>query len=76
MCSSQYGLPWWLSTKESACKAGDASSIWVGKIPWRRAWQPTLALLPRGSHAQRSPEGRSPWGRTELNTAEATQQQQ
>ena len=41
------GLPWWLSSTESACKAGatgDVGSIsdpWAGNIPWRRAWQPT-----------------------------------
>ena len=33
--------------------------IWVGKIPWRRAWQPTLALLPGESHGQRSLAGRA-----------------
>ena len=27
---------------------------WVGKIPWRRAWQPTLVILPRESHGQRA----------------------
>ena len=27
---------------------------WVGKIPWRRKWQPTPVLLPRISHGQRS----------------------
>jgi len=32
------GLPWWLSSKESACSAGDACrrqrfDSWVGKIP-------------------------------------------
>ena len=26
---------------------------WVGKIPWRRAWQPTPVFLPRESHGQR-----------------------
>ena len=26
----------------------------VGKIPWSRKWQPTPALLPGKSHAQRS----------------------
>ena len=26
----------------------------VGKIPWRRAWQPTLVFLPGESHGQRS----------------------
>ena len=27
---------------------------WVGKIPWRKAWQPTPILLPGESHGQRS----------------------
>ena len=26
---------------------------WVGKIPWRKAWQPTPVLLPGESHGQR-----------------------
>ena len=26
----------------------------VGKIPWRRAWQPTPVFLPGESHGQRS----------------------
>ena len=26
----------------------------VGKIPWRRAWQPTPVFLPGDSHEQRS----------------------
>ena len=25
----------------------------VGKIPWRRKWQPTLVFLPRETHGQR-----------------------
>ena len=33
---------------------------WVGKIPWRRAWQPTPVLLPGESHGQRSLVGYSP----------------
>ena len=36
---------------------------WVGKIPWRRAWQPTPVFLPGESHGQRSLAGCSPWGR-------------
>ena len=28
----------------------------VGKIPWRRAWQPTPVFLPGESHGQRSLE--------------------
>ena len=37
-------------------------SPWVGKIPWRRKWQPTPVLLPRKSHGQRSLVGYNPWG--------------
>ena len=33
---------------------------WVGKIPWRRAWQPTPVFLPEESNEQRSLEGYSP----------------
>ena len=32
-------------------------SPWVGKIPWRRAWQSTPVFLPGESHGQRSPVG-------------------
>ena len=44
------GLSCWLSRKESAHSAGDVRDCgfnsWVGKIPCRRKWQPTLAFLP------------------------------
>ena len=33
---------------------------WVGKIPWRRAWQPTPVFLPGESHGQRGLVGYSP----------------
>ena len=36
---------------------------WVGKIPWRRKWQPTPAFLPGESHRERSLAGYSPWGK-------------
>ena len=32
-------------------------SPWVGKIPWRRAWQLTLVFLPGEFHGQRSLAG-------------------
>ena len=35
---------------------------WVGKIPWRRAWQPTPVFFPGESHRQRSLADYSPWG--------------
>ena len=33
---------------------------WVGKIPWRRSWQPTLIFLPGESGEQRNLAGYSP----------------
>ena len=36
--------------------------LWVGKIPWRRKWQPTPVFLPGKSHGQRGLVGYSPWG--------------
>ena len=35
---------------------------WVGKMPWRRKWQPTPVLLPGKFHGWRSLVGYSPWG--------------
>jgi len=43
---------------------------WVGKIPWRRKWQSTPALLPGKSHGQRSLIGYSPWGHKESDRTE------
>ena len=43
---------------------------WVGKIPWRRKWQPTSVFLPGESHGERSLVGHSPRGRKELDTTE------
>ena len=41
---------------------------WVGKIPWRRAWQPTPLFLLGKSHGQRSLVGYDPWGCKESDT--------
>ena len=35
---------------------------WVGKVPWRRKWQPSPEFLPGESHEQRSLVNYSPWG--------------
>ena len=43
---------------------------WVGKIPWRRKWQPTPVCLPRKFHGWRSLVGSSPWGHKESDKAE------
>ena len=45
------GFPWWLSRKESTCKTGGCGFYpWVGKIPWRKKWQPIPVPLHRRSH--------------------------
>ena len=43
---------------------------WVGKVPWRRAWQPTPVFLPGESHGQRSLVGYNPQGHKESDTTE------
>jgi len=54
--------------KESACNAGDPGSIPLGKIPWRRKWQPIPVFLPGKSHGQRSRADYNPWGCKESDT--------
>ena len=49
---------------------------WVRKAPWRRAWQPPPVFLPGESHGQRSLEGYSPWGHTELDVTKPLTQTQ
>ena len=54
-----------------AMQESQEMQVWslVGKIPWRREWQPTPVLLPGKSHGQRSLVSYySPWGRKELDT--------
>ena len=43
---------------------------WVGKIPWRKKWQPTPVSLPGKSCGPRSLVGCSPWGCKESGTTE------
>ena len=45
---------------------------WVGKTPWRRAWQPTPIFLPGESHRKRSLVGYSPQDHTKLHVTEMT----
>ena len=56
-------FPGGASDKEPACQSRrheiPGSDPWAGKIPWRRAWQPTPVLLPGESHGQRSLVGYS-----------------
>ena len=43
-------------------------NTWVGKIFWRRKWQPAPVFLPGKFHGQRSLVGYSSRGRKELDT--------
>ena len=49
---------------------------WVGKIPWRKKWQPIAIFLPGKSHGQRSLVGYTPWGCKRVRHDWATKQQQ
>ena len=62
------GLPWWLSGKESTCQCRrPGPDPLVGKMPWRRKWQPTPVFLPGKFHGQRSLVGYSPRGRKRVD---------
>ena len=65
------------SSKEHICQhrrhKRDGFDPWIGKIPWRRAWQPTPVFLPGKPHGQRSLAGYSPQGHKESDTTEVTQ---
>jgi len=52
---------WW----EFILASSKETWVWsqVGKIPWRRKWQPTVVFLHGKFHGQRSLVGYSPWGR-------------
>ena len=57
-----WGFPGGSDNKESVCNAGRPRfTPWVGKIPWRRKWEPTRVFLPGEVHGQRSLLGYSPW---------------
>ena len=63
------GFPGGASCKESTCQCRrhkrPGFDPWVGKIPWRRKWQPTPVFLPGEFCGQRSLVGCSPQRHTE-----------
>ena len=73
-------LLWWSTVqwvhldhcKESACQRWRCKrhrfNLWVGKIPWRKKWQPTPVFLLRKSHGQWSLVGYNPWGCKRVKT--------
>ena len=73
MLSLHWGCPGGTVVKNPLAKAGNMRhrlDHWVGKILWRRTWQPIPVFLPGESHGQRSLGGRSLWGRTESDVTE------
>ena len=58
------GFPGGASGKEPACQCRRHKRLgfdpWVGKIPWRRAWQPIPVFLPGESHRRGSLVGCGP----------------
>ena len=69
---------WWCSVgKESTCNAGNLLQCWrcgcnlrVGKICWRRKWQPTPVFLTGKSHGQRRLAGYKSMGWQESDTTQ------
>ena len=64
-------FPGAFSGKEPAWNAKDTGprhSPRMGKIPWRRKWQPTPVFLPEKSRRQRSLVGYIPRGHKELDS--------
>ena len=71
------GFPGSASSKEPACQCSRCRRLrfdpWVGKIPWRRAWQLSAVFLPGESQGKRSLAGYSSWCYKKSDTTKATQ---
>ena len=72
------GFPGVAKDKEPSCHCRRCKrhgfDPWVGKITWRRKWQPTPVFLPVEFHGERSLESYGPKGHKESDTTEATWQ--
>ena len=63
--------------KKLSANAGDVGQVggfdpWVGKIPWKRKWQPAPVFWPGKFHGQRSLADYRPWGHKKLDMTEHT----
>ena len=67
-----WGFPAGAGGKEPTCQCRRCKRCWfdpwVGKIPWRKKWQPTPIFLLGESHGQRSLTGYSPQDRRDWDT--------
>ena len=67
------GFPGGAVVRNLPASAGDTGvqvQSWVGKILWRREWQPTPVFLPGKSHEKRSLVDYSLGGHKESDTTE------
>ena len=68
------GFPGGAGGKEPNCQCRRCKrrrfDPWVGKFPYRRAWQSTPVFLLGESRGQRSLAGYNPWGRKESDMTE------
>ena len=87
MATHSSTLPWKIPWTEEPGRLQSMGSLKVGHdratslslftfMHWRRKWQPTPVFLPGESQRWKSLVGCHLWGCTELDTTEATQQQQ
>ena len=71
---NRYKFPGGASGKEYTCQyrryRRPRFDPWVGKMPWRRKWQPSPVFLPGKSHGQTGLVGYSPWGCRESDMTE------
>ena len=67
-----FRLSQWLRWSSSICLQCRRLGFnpWVGKIFWRRKWQPTPVFLPGKSHEWRNLVGYNIWGHKESDTTE------
>ena len=74
--SPDLGFPGGTSAKEPACQCRRHKrrgfDPWVGKIPWRWAWQPTPVFLTEESPGTEDLASYSPQAYIELDTNEVT----
>ena len=73
LLSSQedFGLPWWLSSKESTCNAGDMGLIpGLGRSPEEGNGYPLRYSCLDNLHGQRSLTGYAPWNRKQFDMTE------
>ena len=68
--------PLWLGSKEPACQCRrHRFDPWVGKIPWRRKWQPIPVFLSGQSFGQMNLAGYCPWVHKRVGNDWVTKQQ-